>query len=273
MTQIFRKKTQRSCPFYLLFCIVVLTGLTGGCAVISNGRSGWRLYSKYSSCSEEENIGRNEAESEVADKEKPAPAAEPTLESESKPAPAAEPAPESTSEAVSAPEEKSSFGDKLLWYLPNRICDLVDCFTIEIGGGPNARLDLHLTQACCLGAGYGNEYLFGWDRRFFGGEKRFGEFDSIGYKADLFYLDVEKRDINNVFGSLPSYSVNHSGVVDINAPEYESKKRDFWALGIDLGLLYNVKVEIHPVAIADFIAGLFFIDIEKDDYAPTPDEY
>ena len=242
------KLTQGSSCFCLLFCITVSVCLTSGCAAVSNGRSGWFMYSKYRASADNESLGKKE---DAAGKHDSVAASD---ESDDDP-------------------EKSSFGDKLLWYLPNRICDFFDCFTLEIGGGVNARLDLHLTSACCLGAGYGNEYMLGWDRRFFGGEKRWGDFDRIGYKADLFFLGVEQRNFENVFGNVPSYRVRRKGVVDIKAPEYKDNKRDFWALGADVGLLYNVKVEIHPLALADFISGLFLIDIEKDDDLPSPEEY
>ena len=270
ISQIGKMTKKAGSSLCLLFCLVMLAEFAGGCAVASNGRRGWYMYGKYRSGSDSNVTVAAEADGQqgaAANGQQGAGAGQQDAGAGQQDGSAN--GQQADGSDAKSDDEGSPVWDAILWYLPNRICDLVDCFTIEIGGGLNARLDLHLTQAIALGAGYGNEYMVGWDRRYFGGEKRWSEqFDGLSYKADLFYLGIEKRKIENLFGNFPSYVVDRRGVININAPEYDRGKRDFWAIGLDLGLLYNIKLEIHPLAIVDFITGLFFIDIEKDDY-PT----
>ena len=45
--------------------------------------------------------------------------------------------------------------DKLLLYIPNRIMDLLDIFSVNIGVGPVAEARLMATRYCDVGAGIG----------------------------------------------------------------------------------------------------------------------
>ena len=219
------------------------------------GRGGWSFFSKF--------YGGSDANGKVvggpaAEPEQPAPAAEQPAAAESE---------EPSRAAEGFREGLAWLGDALLWYIPNRICDFVDCFSIELGAGPNAKLDLYITRACTLGGGFGDSYILGWDRRFFGGEKRLGKyFTEFGYDGNFIFLWREVYDHRNWFGNFPAFEVDRRGVVNLGEDEFAAKKEDFWEIGVDLGLLVNAKVMIHPVAIGDFITGLVLIDLESDDH-------
>ncbi|MDD5728046.1 MAG: hypothetical protein PHV59_05725, partial [Victivallales bacterium] len=47
--------------------------------------------------------------------------------------------------------------------------------------------------------------------------------------------------------------------------EFYNGARDYWAFGGDLALGFAGSLAIHPVEIADFLAGIFFIDFKEDD--------
>lgn len=163
--------------------------------------------------------------------------------------------------------DETKIGDILLWYIPNRVCDFVDIFSIELGAGPNARVDLYLTRACALGGGFGDSYMVGWDRRFFGGEKRLGRFaDEFSYDGNIICVCYDKCSHRNWFGNFPSFRVDRGGLIRLHSKPFVERNEDFWQLGVDLGLLIDAKVMIHPLAICDFITGLVCIDLEDDDY-------
>lgn len=165
-------------------------------------------------------------------------------------------------------ESDGRIGDVLLWYIPNRICDLVDCISLEIGAGPNARVDVYLTHAFALGGGFGDSYLLGWDRRFFGGEKRLGLFmNEFGSDGHFFFLEHQVYSHRNWFGNFPSFEEDRNGIIEFGSKPFSAKYVDFWEIGVDVGLLVNVKVMVHPVSICDFITGLICIDLENDDYS------
>ena len=52
-------------------------------------------------------------------------------------------------------ELQAQWVDKVTLYVPNRILDLLDVFSLDIGGGPAARAELRLTHAVQGGGGFG----------------------------------------------------------------------------------------------------------------------
>lgn len=171
-------------------------------------------------------------------------------------------------EKIEAEKRKESFdgfkkgvaavGHNILWYLPNRICDLVDCFTGEIGVG-EIGIDLKLTRYAEFGTGIGTAYMTGWSIN-----RQNGLYMQRSYYANFLQLNASDTVRKTVCGDyIPIYS-SHSGTVDIENM-LKQNAEDPFAIGIKAGCYINFRFELHPVEIADFIAGIFFIDFKKDD--------
>ena len=156
---------------------------------------------------------------------------------------------------------KLGFKDAILWYIPNRLSDLMDIFTIELGAG-EIGLDLQLTRYLTFGAGIGQSYMLGWSIN-----NQFGIYQQKGWYFDCFRYRASSIQREPVFGDYSKiYTAGKSGLVDFSAM-FDSNVEDPTALGVKVCCFLNLKFQIHPVELADFIGGLIFIDCPHDDHA------
>lgn len=157
-------------------------------------------------------------------------------------------------------EEPSGLRVALL-YFPNILVDLTDIISGGIGFGAESGVEVRLTRLCQIGGLYGDTYFVekGFDRRFGGG------YDD-GYNFQLVALASEKRYQDPTFGSVEQFICKQSKAIvpSPNDPLYKEKNRDYWAIGVEGGWLVKVRVDIHPVEIADFLASLIALDITGD---------
>ena len=157
-------------------------------------------------------------------------------------------------------EERSerSAGDALLWYIPNRLSDLMDIFTVEIGAG-ELGLDLQLTRCASFGAGVGSSHMLGWSIC-----NQHGIYRQQGWYADLLNrrFAVVRRD--KVCGAYTPFCLSDNGRVDIEKMS-KAKAEDPYAIGVKVCCYLNLKFQVHVTELADFIAGIFFIDFKEDD--------
>ena len=186
----------------------------------------------------------------------------------------AEPIPAVKEPEVSKPEEAKVAGDDavkdddttgtgriLLMYLPNVLIDFSDMFSVGISLGARAGAEVRITRWFQIGGSYGDSYFLekGFNRQIGGG------YDD-GYSFQLVALAAEERYLDDTFGTVEEYIIKESKarVLSPSNEVYEDKNRDFWAIGAEAGWLVNVKALVHPVEVADFVLGLFFIDILDD---------
>ena len=158
---------------------------------------------------------------------------------------------------------EASVSDKLLFYLPNRILDVMDIFTLNLGFGPTARLELQATRACGLGAGVGASYkLFkAWNRQYGYGRQ-------VGWDAAFTCMYAENIDVDDTSRLVHHYWESFSGVPvpTTSMYNYFTGWRDYWAFGGSAGvIIVEADFYIHPVEIADLITGFLFMDIRNDD--------
>lgn len=158
---------------------------------------------------------------------------------------------------------QAQWTDKLTLYLPNRVMDLLDTFTINVGGGPTLHAELFATRACDVGGGIGYTFQLIKDHnRQYGWAAQNGY---AGYFPMMAKEDLERRPASYF---VKEFWQTAQGVPSPNDPIYDSHKgaRDYWEIGGILGLfLIEAKVSIHPIEILDAVLGFFFIDIRNDD--------
>ena len=151
--------------------------------------------------------------------------------------------------------------DKLIMYVPNRIMDLLDIFTFELGTGATAKLSLRATHAFGIGGGIGptGKIVKGFNRTY-------GLALDNGYQA--FFLAMGKGDITREYttGNLPDYWYVYNGMQVPSDSIFADKIKDYWALEVEAALLADVKFGLHPLNIADFVTGIFGYDFLGNDY-------
>jgi hypothetical protein len=165
---------------------------------------------------------------------------------------------------LSAPMVKAGAGETILLYIPNRLVDMVDMFSLTLGFGPAIGAEVQVTESCALGGEVGctAQIVKGINRQY-------GFAVDNGWDASFLMVSAETRERQDSIGSVKDYYFHSTGVPTPNREEpydFHSGQLDFWAIGAKAAALVEVKVDIHPVEIADFILGWLFIDIKDDDF-------
>ncbi|MBO5761285.1 MAG: hypothetical protein J6S53_07070 [Lentisphaeria bacterium] len=162
-----------------------------------------------------------------------------------------------------APSTSRVVADKILMYIPNRVMDFLDIFSIKLGTGVTSKLQVRLTHAFGFGYGIGPTGSVEWS---YG--RRYGT--SLDNGKELFFLGDGYYDIQREFstGTLQDYWYQSSGMQWPEDPVFaRDKAYDYWALEVEVAAFVNVKFAFHPVEFADFFAGIFCYDgLSNDDY-------
>jgi len=162
------------------------------------------------------------------------------------------------------PNKDFGIPGRIALYLPNRILDVLDIFTVEVGAGSGIGLGVKVTEYATAGfQGTFGEGLVGLNRRHLSAR---GTVDN--------YAEIGPVEAKSIFESRAYtggvYSVQHhkSGIKKPEQRLYQ-QARDFWALGIRAAYIVALNFEIHTVEIYDFFAGLLFFDPLVDDLGST----
>ncbi|MDD5728032.1 MAG: hypothetical protein PHV59_05650 [Victivallales bacterium] len=154
-------------------------------------------------------------------------------------------------------------GRYLLMYIPNRLADATDIITLEanIGGGFSA--ELQLTRFFQFGGSYGESYFLAkaYARQYGGGHREINRFGFIFMEKDITF-------VNETFGSANEYVIDFPqfSTANYHLDAFNDNDVDFWKIGGNLGWIIGLGFGIHPVEIADFITGFFWIDLMGDDH-------
>jgi hypothetical protein len=136
-------------------------------------------------------------------------------------------------DASSDSETPTPLWEKILLWVPNRVLDLVDVFRVDVGVGTS-----------------------------FGAVARVTKYGQVGYRS-VAPLSVRVGD----FGRKAPALLEHSSEMGIGPAYIESSDRKVCPSEIGLGadLFVGAYAGICVDELFDFAAGLFFIDLKKDD--------
>ena len=152
----------------------------------------------------------------------------------------------------------------VLLYVPNRLLDLLDIVTVDIGAGAVFGVEAKATHWMQFGGMYGDEYFLGKDYA-----RQLGGGYASGWNYEFTCLTSERRYVDGTFGTTREFILKEKPL-SLAMPKddftYTQDIRDFWEIGANAGWLVTVGVAIHPIEIADFLAGLVLIDLKGDDY-------
>ena len=153
-------------------------------------------------------------------------------------------------------ESKKSLLHITLMYLPNRLIDLTDIVTLEVGFGPEASCELTFTKYCQIGTDYGDKYFLkkGYNRQYGGGYHS-------GYNVSFICWNDEVAFTDYTFGTVKPYIVmdNELGIPRPYKKPYSDGTRDFWDIALHIGWIIDLSIGLHPVAVANFFSGFFFV--------------
>lgn len=158
----------------------------------------------------------------------------------------------------------NSWGEKILLYIPNRIVDLTDLFSVSLGVGGTVRAELMATELAKVGAGYD----FGSVRAYKDWNRQYGFGMQKGWYYSFISAGEESNRRYNTIGWVDEYYQGCAGIPLPDEPiyNYYMGQRDFWRIGGALGLGIEGEVYINPIEWFDFLTGLVFIDIRQDDF-------
>lgn len=140
------------------------------------------------------------------------------------------------------PQTRPSWGARILFYVPNRVMDLLDIFRMRLRLGPGLAANLRFTD-------YGAFYI--------------GKYDTVyvglpGPRAPrLFRSPVGKESLHGIVMA----GVDATDET-LHGPEYGAAEADF---GVQL-LLVGAEAGVDAVEFIDFLGGLLFFDPRGDDY-------
>jgi len=152
--------------------------------------------------------------------------------------------------------------EKLVLYVPNRVIDMFDLFSLNIGFGPAVQLELMATRFVSGGAGAGiSAMLFKDCNRQYGYGMQNGWYWEV---PGLLDEDTERVKTSRL---VQSYWESYFGIPSPSQQIYAYPRgaRDFWQIGGGGGLLVTADVYLNPIEWVDFGLGFLFIDIKDDD--------
>ena len=171
-------------------------------------------------------------------------------------------APLKAAETSAASEFIDTLPEKLVFYIPNRLLDALDSFSVNLGAGLVAQARLMCTRAIDVGAGWGTTAkLYKSHNRQYG----------VGIEEMWYYslisIGEEHYSMLNNSPWVDNYVEMRAGIPDPTVRAYDFFKgpRDYWAIGGSLGFLIDGDLYLHPVEIVDFVLGFLLIDIKQDD--------
>lgn len=159
--------------------------------------------------------------------------------------------------------EESGLLAKFAWYLPDRILDFLDIFSVNVKVGPQFGVSAWVTRGFQVSLYAGNTVQLGWFQK-----RNLGYTEELSAEAGL--------------GPIVPISISGRSMGTGNKDAYESfvfhsprKKiyqnyRDYWGTGVKAGaVVAGLEAEVHWVEFFDFLAGIFTFDVLDDDMAKT----
>ncbi len=161
------------------------------------------------------------------------------------------------------PVQASDWMEKIVLYIPNRLVDAMDMFTVNLGAGPVVEAQLMGTRVVWGGGGIGMSYKLckAYNRQYGIGREQ-------GYYWSLVGVSEDYTSMDWTMGLMKKYKEMYSGFPTPAQRTYDwhTGARDYWAIGGSLGCLVTGDLYIHPLEWLDFGLGFLFIDIKGDDF-------
>ena len=170
--------------------------------------------------------------------------------------------------APSAEEASPSIVHRVVFYVPNRVLDVLDMVSVRVDVPfvPKnfftglIHVNAHATRGVQAGLGNTNENIsvgLGYKRRIMPSiEERWEA--SLG-PATLCKHKISRGNAHTEF--------TKAGILMPQDEPFTMELMDYWGVGADAtALVTGVHAEVHPIEALDLLAGFFFINMAGDDY-------
>ena len=158
---------------------------------------------------------------------------------------------------------KSSILVKILLYIPNRILDILDLFSLRFSYGPQIGASVWATRGWHQGLYTGNiTGIALLDQKKNIGVYREASFEFAVLPLGLGYYNVSAEKNGSSGTHLGEGSNFYHNPKDPIYQEY----RDYWSTGVKVGVGYSgAEIEFHWLELFDLFAGMLFFDPLNDD--------
>jgi hypothetical protein len=160
---------------------------------------------------------------------------------------------------------RDSLGLRIATYPLNRVLDVLDLVTVQVGPQGGIYADVHVTHALRLAAGGGGGVELGWSQK---RELALGTGHRTGWALGPFALEGAGAARLGTHGArntkFAAFGMNRPS--DFSYQRY----RDYWSIGGQaiVGAV-GARLELHPVELVDLVAGILFADPLRDDIGTT----
>ena len=127
------------------------------------------------------------------------------------------------------PDKQTNWGEKIALYLPNRILDALDMFSLTLGVGPVAEARLMGTRLVDIGAGYSA----GTYKLYKDYNRQYGIGVEDGWYWSFVVIGEEKYRLREGSLLVDKYGESLAGIPtpEMRVYNYYTGARDFWAIG------------------------------------------
>lgn len=163
------------------------------------------------------------------------------------------------------PKEGFPWWGRVLLYVPNRVFDLIDLVTVEVGYCFGIGVKAQVTDFASVGAqATAGEAVAGINRRHLSVRASQEE-----YFHFLPFGAVLLSEARAYTGDAYSLTTDQAGIKFPTDLIYQ-RSRDFWSIGAQAqALVVAANVQLHPIEFFDFICGFVFYDPLEDDLGST----
>lgn len=154
---------------------------------------------------------------------------------------------------------------RVLLYPVDRVLDLTDLVSADLGFGLGLLANVHATRALQVGAGFSGKAGVGWHRH-----------RSLGMQteteAGIVLPAVGTQAFAGARAGTSGILTGSDGMAGLHRPSDDlyADYRDYWALGASAtAVVIAVSADLHPVQVLDFLAGFVGLDPGRDDFATT----
>ena len=161
------------------------------------------------------------------------------------------------------PNRQTNWPEKFALYLPNRVLDALDMFSVTLGIGPVVEARLMGTRLANVGAGFSAAtYKLYKDHN-----RQYGIGVEDGWYWSFVCVGDEEYHLREGSLLVDKYSESLTGIPtpEMRTYNYFNGPRDYWAIGGALGFIIDGSVYIHTVEWLDFALGFLMVDIREDD--------
>ena len=155
-------------------------------------------------------------------------------------------------------------GETIMLYPVNRILDILDLFSLNVGLGADVQANVHVTRAMQLGLGGAATGRLAFPINY---KRQTGVYRQYGGELSFLPLTAEayhKRNVSS-WQTVEPVDYKANGVSEPGRKIYE-EARDYYAIGAHVPLvLGSVEAEVHLKEIPDLILGFLMIDLQEDD--------